>query len=102
MSKKKFTEILPDLSKSPVPYPKPKDAGEVCANRLAALNTGALKKYSFPNEAPTPKAWAEAMQRIANLENESTAQEVRIKKLESSLAMPARHFSDSQYKNDDE
>lgn len=41
-----FADTLPELTKPHVPHPNPKNAGEVCANRLAAIKTGAVKHHN--------------------------------------------------------
>ena len=64
-----FADTLPDLTQSPVPYPEPKTAGEVCANRLAVMKSGAVKRHYFPLVAPDQKAWTDLQERVANLEN---------------------------------
>jgi len=65
-----FADTLPDLAIAPVPYPEPKTAGEVCANRLAAERSGATKRHYFPLVAPDQKAWTDLLERVARLENE--------------------------------
>jgi hypothetical protein len=41
-----FADTLPDLTKPHVPYPNPQNTAEVCANRLAAIQTGAMKHHN--------------------------------------------------------
>lgn len=76
----KFADTLPELSKPHIPYPNPKDASQVCANRLAALETGAVKRHYFPLTAPNQQTWTELLERVAMLENQM--EELALKNLD--------------------
>ncbi len=102
MKKQTFAEHLPDLTQSPVPYPNPKDAGEVCANRLAARKSGAIKHHYFPLTAPDQAGWTALLERVALLENENTHQAARIEMLEGEVKIMARGIADLRYKGQDE
>lgn len=82
-----FAAALPDLSAPHIPHPNPKNAGEVCANRSAALKSGAIERHYFPTTAPSSNAWVELLERVALLENttERQAQELALVKKENGI-----------------
>lgn len=76
-----FADTLPDLTKPHVPYPNPQNTAEVCANRLAAIQSGAMKHHN--------SAWGVEY---------VTRQE--FKELEATVEMLSRKVSQLQYRGE--
>lgn len=52
-----------------LPYPNPETWEQVHANRVAALNSGAMQHHYIPAVMPTPAIWQETLERLAACEN---------------------------------